>query len=128
MRRFRGSWIFPAVVIVVLILAYFLVKHFKEGLVTSSLSSPAPIAVNSISYKIGEATNNMTAQRVWRDPHGDEVWLWQETASNDPNLIQMTAISPEHIGQTLTLDLNKNQYIWTVPGEGPMTFDISAIA
>jgi len=122
MRKFRASWIFPVVVIAILLgLAYFLLMHYKEGLVTTSLSSPTPIAINSIKYNGG----NMTATRVWRDIHPDGQWLWEEIASADPNLVQLKGISEGHTDQTLALDLVNNQYIWTkAPGATPMIYQI----
>jgi hypothetical protein len=116
------SWTFPLLFIIVFLIMYLGVRYYKEGLTTASLANPR--VVNTIRYNLGNEIGTMTASRVWSDPHGSEVWLWAEDASTDPNLVQLKAISPQHVGQTLTLDLAKNQYIWTVPGQAPTTFPI----
>jgi len=118
------SWTFPLLFIIVFLVMYLGVRYYKEGLTTASIENPS--IVNSISYNLGNEIGTMTASRVWSDSHGPEVWLWVEDASTDPNLVQLNAISPNHDGQTLTLDLNENQYIWTIPGNAPVAFPITA--
>jgi hypothetical protein len=127
MRKFTLSLIFPVVFILV-ILAFISGRYFREGLVTTQLLSPTPVLLNTLSYEVpGESVNTMTSHRVWMDPHGNEMWLWREDVTEDPKIITMKAISPKHNGQTLSLDLDKKEYKWTVPPEKePVVFPISS--
>jgi hypothetical protein len=119
MRKFTLSWIFPVVFILV-ILAYVSGRYLREGLVTTQLLSPTPVLLSTLSYKLSDGSvNTMTSHRVWVDPHGNEIWFWQEDVSSDPNLMTMKAISPQHKDQTLVLDLKKKEYKWTFPTGDP---------
>lgn len=124
MRKFTLSLIFPVVFILV-ILSFISGRYFREGLVTTQLLDPSPVLLNTVSYKLDDGSvNTMTSNRVWTDPHGNEMWIWQEDVTSDPNLITMKAISPQHINQTLTLNIKENKYTWTVPGNNPYVFPI----
>jgi len=119
MRTTKFSWTFPLLFIIVFLGIYLALRYYKEGLTTASLKDSR--VVNSINYTLGGQPYTMNASRVWSDPHGNDVWVWKEEASTDPNLVKLNAISPNHPGQTLTLDLDNNQYIWTeVPGKDPI--------
>jgi len=131
MKKFRTSLIF-LVAIILVILAYVTMRYYsKEGLVSSSLLSPAPILLKNLSYMSADkVVNTMTAHRVWRDVHQSstgqqEIWLWEEDVSTDNNSIQMKAISPAHLGQTLELNITNKKYIWNSPGNPVYIFDIA---
>jgi hypothetical protein len=125
MRKFRLSWTFLVAIIVVGVLAYIVTRRYREGAVSSTLSSPGTITLSEIKYKLEDGTPlTMTAHRVWKDEHNGSVWLWQEDANVDANVINLTSISPDHPGEKLVLNLTTNKYIWTDPA-GTHTFDIT---
>lgn len=115
MRPTKFSWTFPLLFIIVFLGIYLALRYYKEGLTTASLENPR--VVNSIKYTLGGVNYEMNASRTWTDPHGGIAWVWQEELSTDPNLVQLKAISKDHAGQTLTLNLANNQYIWSGSNE-----------
>ena len=121
MRPTKFSWTFPLLFIIVFLGIYLALRYYKEGLTTASLKDSR--VVNSIKYTLNGQDYTMTASRNWADPHGENVWVWQEDESDDPNLVKLSAISPAHVGQTLTLDLVNNQYNWS---ESPQSGVITA--
>jgi hypothetical protein len=114
MRPTKFSWTFPLLFIIVFLGIYLALRYYKEGLTTAPPQNSS--VVNSINYTLGGQPYKMDAPpRVWTDPHqssdGTTVnWLWEEVP---PTLVQLNAISQDHVGQTLTLDLTNNQYIWS---------------
>jgi len=121
MRTTKFSWTFPLLFIIVFLGIYLALQYYKEGMTSAPPQNSS--VVKSIAYTLAGVPYNMTApSRVWRDPHGEVVWLWEEVP---PKLIQLKAISDGHVGQTLTLDLDKNKYIWdSLPPNGVQVGEI----
>lgn len=128
MRPTKFSWTFPLLFIIVCLGIYLALRYYKEGLTTAPSQNPS--VEKTIEYTLNSQKYKMTAPpRVWTDPHvfsdGTTVnWLWEEVS---PKSVKLKAISPDHIGQTLTLDFDNKKYIWDNNSpEGVQTGDITS--